>query len=883
MKPEKTTIPPTQARRPLGPNGELPPIRWTTKGDPRTQPLPPAASGWKLERRPLSFFKGWHGRDDNHTAAIEHVIASGEKPIPFPEVDETGHGRDGHHRVAALKKFLGSDDAVVPMWVLHLKPEFKRTDDKPLLPPLDKLPTQLARENSFSWLDPRGTFHPVADSTHAHSALRQHRRPADTLLEAGWHRVTMTPQTGTLWANGDAPPNPHQMKALKDHAIEEGHKEIVYDPALGSGEKTLWTVRDDNPEQMAATQAPAGGMVVNNQYQSGGRFLPRALLSIRQAVARRMARRGVPAKLARNSTEKDLNPGVSAVTKIVSPVDLNPTLPRRTMTDDEVRRIEDAHGLTDKERLKRKVDPKTGTVSTTVKDYAAFADALTKKQLGKKLHTILNDPATPDTVKAAHLFHHVRGEAEPVLSQVPDEESKRWYGETVGKWEAAMHHLLSRDVPGDPTSAHRLDHPGWGTFNPKTGKVEGTKPFMRLAKGPLAYTSGDAVPSDNTWSAYRMIRKAAETDPHNPFMHLPELNHDELRDWVKAARQHLPPGTDLTRLTTASPDMIKEKHPKVYTDAWDWHLKHGKALKEQHKLVPGYSEINIVLDRNTGKPVAISPFRADDEYKPWPGVTAEQVVALAKAKQLRPSTIPNPGLDGHLRAKGWGKQSGAIVASSRRLGKLVSDMGPVKAAEWLESEHPVSEVKKYHPNFSWGALPKSDSIPGSYIFGEKYGPFFQNLAGKDTHFTLDKWMARHAYRAMGTLLDAKTGNVADVGRNEADKRIIGDAFRKAADHFGVSVSDLQALVWDMEQSLYNLFGVQNDRDNFHVGGQRVLQRLGFDPRVIEATGGTPSASVPLPTRRGPQQVARRGTGKPGAPTAAPGARPARKKGSGPAV
>jgi hypothetical protein len=930
-KPVKNTRQPTKPRRPLGPNGEPPRINWTVKGpgaDPRKEPLPPVGKEWRLEKKPLSFFKDWHGLDDNHVAALEHTIASGEEPIPFPQVDETGHGRDGHHRVAALKKFLGSDDAVIPMWVLHLKDEHKAEPGTTLLPPMKSggasfdQPMKLAREDSYSWLDPQGNFHPIPDGlTHAEAAVNNHRTEQDALQKKGWQRVTLGFNDTPLYADNEyMTPNSKQKKALIDHAIEEGHKVIVH--STSQKEHTLWAASDENPERLAATQAPAGGMIVNNQYQTGGRFLPRALLSIRQAIARKKGRSasegpekliaplvgaatglGVvgslaaagavagtavtlgsalmsaapsqkkeqPRQMSRTSTEHDVTPGVSAATHFVSPTDLNPTLPRRVFTDDEVRRIEDAHGLKEGERLVRKVDRATGKVASTVPHLGKFLDAITKKRLGPKLHAILNDPATPDEVRAFHLFHHVRQEAEPVISQIPSGEAARWYGESVGKWEAAMHHLLSRDVPVDPTATHRSNHAGWGKFNPRTGKVEGKKPFLELMKGPLAFTSGDATPSKNAYAALRMVRKAVETDPGNPFLHLPEKNHDELREWITKARQHLPEGAgDFTRVTRATPEQIKEKHPRVYTEAWAWHQKHGQpintVLEREHKermkregrdelYSPGYSQIDILVNRDTGEPAGLVPFRAGDPYKPWPGMTAEGVLALAKAKKLRPMSIPNPGPDGHLQAKGWGKQSAAIVASSRRLGKLVSDLGPEAAAKWLRDEHPVSEIMKYHPNFSWGALPKSPTAPGSYIFGEKFGPFYQNLVGKDTAFTLDKWMARHAYRAMGTLLESKKGGatgIAEVGRTEADKRVIGDAFRRAAKHLGLGTSDLQALIWDMEQSLYTLFGVENERDNFHVGGQRLLQRYGFNPQVIEPTGSPPVQPVTRSARSGAQ-------------------------------
>ena len=137
------------------------------------------------------------------------------------------------------------------------------------------------------------------------------------------------------------------------------------------------------------------------------------------------------------------------------------------------------------------------------------------------------------------------------------------------------------------------------------------------------------------------------------------------------------------------------------------------------------------------------------------------------------------------------------------------------------------------------------------MFGPKFGAFFQNLNGNPHYFTLDKWMARNAYRAFGTLMDAKLGR-AEGPRSEADSKIIGEAIQRAAKKLRLTPSALQAILWDMEQRLAVLFGVKHEQDDFERGGRAILQDHGFDPNVLEGRrtsqvpGGNPVGGGTVP-------------------------------------
>lgn len=81
------------------------------------------------------------------------------------------------------------------------------------------------------------------------------------------------------------------------HDKEKG---IVHCPN-GHSQRRVYKAK---PEKLAATKAPAGGMIQNNQFHPGGQFLPKAFKRIRDVVA---AKRG-QVKLARAESEKVLSP-----------------------------------------------------------------------------------------------------------------------------------------------------------------------------------------------------------------------------------------------------------------------------------------------------------------------------------------------------------------------------------------------------------------------------------------------------------------------------------------------------------------------------------------------------------------------------------------------
>ena len=81
-----------------------------------------------------------------------------------------------------------------------------------------------------------------------------------------------------------------QLKTLKQLARDHGY----LGAGVTEGNSTRYLKLSKEPTdiqvlQLAAQKAPEGGMVSNNQFYPGGRFLPRALKSIREVRNRKLA------------------------------------------------------------------------------------------------------------------------------------------------------------------------------------------------------------------------------------------------------------------------------------------------------------------------------------------------------------------------------------------------------------------------------------------------------------------------------------------------------------------------------------------------------------------------------------------------------------------
>ena len=154
-----------------------------------------------------------------------------------------------------------------------------------------------------------------------------------------------------------------------------------------------------------------------------------------------------------------------------------------------------------------------------------------------------------------------------------------------------------------------------------------------------------------------------------------------------------------------------------------------------------------------------------------------------------------------------------------RLNKLVQTYGEEGAVQWLQTKHPVSELKQWYDKVK-GIKGQADQTRlGSYIFGEKVGAFGANLNGIHTELTADKWWTRTWNRWMGTVmatdsqgnpvLDKKTKlpTLEEYPRNAGERNLMREVITEVATKLNMDVSELQAVLWYTEQALYRQYGI----------------------------------------------------------------------------
>ena len=187
-----------------------------------------------------------------------------------------------------------------------------------------------------------------------------------------------------------------------------------------------------------------------------------------------------------------------------------------------------------------------------------------------------------------------------------------------------------------------------------------------------------------------------------------------------------------------------------------------------------------------------------------------------------------------------------------RLSQLVKDKGRIGAAKWLLADHKVGPkhgsakgVRKdtiHYYNNSFKAA-EDVSVPGSFIFGEKLGPFFQNINGRHEYLTKDIWFARSWNRVMGTLVNPDGSIIADP-RNPKERKIMDAAVKEVADVLNLRVDQLQAVWWYYEQLLYRALGARSPSDNFADAATKVIQERNI---ILKREG---KKEIPLPRIRG---------------------------------
>lgn len=545
----------------------------------------------------------------------------------------------------------------------------------------------------------------------------------------------------------------------------------------------------EGPTKLARMKAPAGGMVVNKQMQSGGQFLAKAMKGIRE-TAQKLVR------LARPEAERAALPGsVFRGSEITQPLTIR-----------ELQDVEDAHGIGRNDRLSHRVEPdhpehgEASAFSAKKEHVAKFINALTKKRLvGHSLRSALADPSKTDSQKVAYLGAHMATEAREFLDHTQANGSPEWYGAHVDAYEQAIHNAFG--------------------FKPGS-------PEMTLVKAIVAATSSGTNPKTNGIAVYRMLRAGKKNNPENPILGIPAYDHDKTQEF----REELAKRNSGKPVPKPGFSDRKAGQDPAAEAAW-----YAKYVMPHEDLAddPGYRGYTGVMVNKPGHPdhgkLVSYQNGTDEDGDPIMTKTAEggrlynkhRKVKVGRRNMLQRVLLPDTDpATGDLRPKGWNGKPAQVESGLNRIQSLIKDLGMAGAQDWLLSEHPVSEFQQrfdYTPDTAQIGTDSDTPIPGMFVLGPKFGAFALNLHANRPEtrqhakwLTADLWWSRTWNRMMGTMFTgkAKKGGVT-APRTPTERKAMAAAAAVATKAAGLrSVAELQAVIWYYEQSLYRMLGVK---------------------------------------------------------------------------
>ncbi len=441
------------------------------------------------------------------------------------------------------------------------------------------------------------------------------------------------------------------------------------------------------------------------------------------------------------------------------------------LSDRQIGNIERAHGVPP---LKRRVTAE-GRVQANSEDIAKFFDNIAEKRLSHTgVLSKLRDPNTDDNEKMAHLVNHMTDEAGHARRKSGG--SNNWYSGDIDK----------------------LDH--------AIGTVHGWEPDdhrVTLAKAVIALTSKDQMPVPNVMTAMRVLDDAKTQHPEQPFHHLRPFNYPGYEKWLSQAKEFAPEGTDI-------------EHVGRPEDAYQWYKNWGQVGER------GYMTAPTIVDRKTDTPMGR---KSGASFIPFNGFTKEQLVQAVKSKAAKiVGYTPKVGPDGRTVPKAWGPAS-SISGHLGILRNLVTQLGEKGAAKFLTDSHDISELKKLKTTVDRGDTDKGEPLSGAYLFGPKFGPFFENMNKQHDKLTADKWWSRTWNRALGTMYDAANGEQT-TPRSTTERRMMNEAAGQAAKKLNLSKAELQAVLWYHEQHLHRQFGATNESQSFADAAEHLLKSRG---------------------------------------------------------
>jgi hypothetical protein len=275
---------------------------------------------------------------------------------------------------------------------------------------------------------------------------------------------------------------------------------------------------------------------------------------------------------------------------------------------------------------------------------------------------------------------------------------------------------------------------------------------------------------------------------------------------------------------------------KTGTEWYTTEMKdHDKVLQDLRPELAGGEMTDAVPDH----PVKLTLFKAGEVILSSGQKPYANVKSAGRAWDLYNETGEFPRINPET-GKSWGPRGvDAYGNAFDYVNRLIKEKGEKGAADWLLSEHPVSELRQYNKDVSGKA---TDNATGAMILGEKRGPFMQNLHGIESKFTADMWVSRTWNRWMGTLdLDprieakGKMTSESDAPRNNTERSLMKESFEKTAGKLGLSTSSLQAVLWYYEQALYRAHGLPVESWSFSDAAKRVASESKAPPES-EQTG-----------------------------------------------
>lgn len=524
--------------------------------------------------------------------------------------------------------------------------------------------------------------------------------------------------------------------------------------------------------------------------------------------------------VAMNDTLEAANAPKEPVPVVSVPSLLAHVPPAPQLTLGQLKSIEDVHGLPQSKRLSPKVK-QTGEsfehddsrpFTAKVEHIAQFFEDLSRHKIGKgALAKILRDPKKADNEKLVHMIDHLGHELADMHGQSAA-NGVDWYGDKINQMDQKIHQIMTG---GKPSAL-------WGQMD-QNGELVGKHdpathhPAMAMFKALVAATSAAQNPVDNLKTAFKIWQAGHRVNPDDPLSAAPTYNHPAKTAWFQKLnelnKQEVP----------APPDDARGKAK--------WYARYVYPFRSELTTAanpPGYSVLpsQILVHPDPTHPHHGALVRTIVNGKTINDPAGVKAAKMGQAKLVN-AELPMTDKAGGVKSKGWTVRGAGVAAQMGKLQRLVKHFsGPNKttqqayhdATDWLFKTHTLEEMAPVlHSlgikNLNTGFLKKTDLIPGAFILGPKFGPFFLNLHMNDPatreargdYLTADKWWTRLWNRYAGRLM-GKGGKINESPAGSKERQLMLRAARSAARKVGIPVAALQADLWYYEQQLWRMFG-----------------------------------------------------------------------------